>query len=471
MHNSPLALLAIYLWFPLVIFFLLSFSARTAIIISYIYGVLFLPKSIGLKIPLLAFYGDDNATSYALLVGIIILSLTKTIDSKELKEFKFKSIDIPIVMTCLSPVFASFANGLGLHMAIKEFFIQSFIFGIPYFLGRIYINNLAGLKELCINIIRGALIYVPLCLYETKFSPILHQRIYGYFAHSSGTMQAYRMGGWRPQVFMIHGLVVALWMVSAVILILWLWQSKTIKKIWNVEIKYLVGILLFTFVMLKSTSVIFYLIYVIIIFLFARYLKSNFPAWFLVCFLILFLAGRATLILPEPLVHSVVSGFVASDRDQSFDFRLVNEDQLTAKALQRPIFGWGGYGRNRIFKEDDFGDIRDDSVTDSTWIIQFGTNGFLGLISLYATFFIPIILFLRRYRTWEWLNPNLAPMASLSIVLLIFIWDTIYNAGLIAIFPLICGSLTGVLARKPIVRIAKKPVNNKNMIKNKRLIR
>ncbi len=466
-----LAQLVLYLWFPLVISFLFIFPIRKAIIIAYIVGELFIPKSLVFKLPLIPSYAEDTATSYALLTGIIILTLTKTIDSRQLKEFKFKSIDIPIVCVCLSPFFSSLTNGLGLHDAISGVLNVFFTFAISYFLGRIYLGNLGGLKELCLNIIKGGILYIPLCLYEIKMGPFLHAQLYGYSAHSSGFMQALRMGGWRPQVFMTHGLVVALWMVSATMTILWLYQSKTIMKIWYLDIKWLTAIMFFTFILLKSTGAYIYLVYYLIIFIFSRYLKSNIPAWFLVCFLIIFLLGRSTLILSEPLVNSYVAKYSSADRNQSYDFRLINEDIMTKHAWEKPIFGWGSHGRNMIRSKDEYtGEYSGVTVVDSLWIIEFGTNGFFGLISFYSFFILPIILFLRRFKPREWFNSGLAPVACLSMVLLVFVWDSTANAGIMSIFPLICGSLNGILSRKPVVKLSKKSFNNKpSMIRRNRV--
>jgi hypothetical protein len=56
---------------------------------------------------------------------------------------------------------------------------------------------------------------------------------------------------------------------------------------------------------------------------------------------------------------------VSERRAESFEFRLVNEDLLLEKALERPMLGWGGWGRNRVFNE--LG--KDLTVPDGHWII------------------------------------------------------------------------------------------------------
>ena len=75
-------------------------------------------------------------------------------------------------------------------------------------------------------------------------------------------------------------------------------------------------------------------------------------------------------------------------------FRFMNEDLLAAKAMQRPVFGWGGWGRSRVFSEETGEDL---TVTDGLWIIILGSSGFFGLITLMSMLLLPAIL-LRRLR-------------------------------------------------------------------------
>ena len=46
----------------------------------------------------------------------------------------------------------------------------------------------------------------------------------------------------------------------------------------------------------------------------------------------------------------VASFLFGPDRAGSLEFRLMNEDLFIAKALQRPIFGWGGWGRGSLYE-------------------------------------------------------------------------------------------------------------------------
>ncbi len=59
---------------------------------------------------------------------------------------------------------------------------------------------------------------------------------------------------------------------------------------------------------------------------------------------------RSTGYTPIDLVTSLASS-VSAERAKSFQARVQNEEQLLAKANQKPLTGWGGWGRNRIYDE------------------------------------------------------------------------------------------------------------------------
>ena len=64
-------------------------------------------------------------------------------------------------------------------------------------------------------LLTGGLIYSLPMLVEVRLSPQINVWVYGYFAHDFGQMMRY--GGYRPMVFMTHGLWVALFTFSALI--------------------------------------------------------------------------------------------------------------------------------------------------------------------------------------------------------------------------------------------------------------
>ncbi len=74
---------------------------------------------------------------------------------------------------------------------------------------------------------------------------------------------------------------------------------------------------------------------------------------------------RSSGLFPVDTVRSTLSSVVSSGRMASLDFRFRNEDALLEHANDRPLFGWGGWGRNMVYDEKG----RNASVTDGKWVI------------------------------------------------------------------------------------------------------
>ena len=62
------------------------------------------------------------------------------------------------------------------------------------------------------------------------------------------------------------------------------------------------------------------------------------------------------------------------ERAESLQFRFEQERLLLDHAWKRVWFGWGRFGRNRVYNEEG----KDISVTDGRWIITMGSFGFVG---------------------------------------------------------------------------------------------
>ena len=442
---SPQAQIVILLWLPIIASIFLIFSPRKAVIIGFLVAWLFLPQRAGFVFPGIPDYTRISATCYSIVLLAFIF------DGKRVQTFKFSWLDWPMLILCICPFFSSISNGLGAYDGFSQTLSQIVQFGLPYFLGRIYLNNLSGLNELAKGIFISGLIYMPLCLYEIRMSPQLHRIVYGYFAHSFA--QTVRAEGFRPTVFMIHGLQVGMWMMAVTLIGIWLWQAKVIKQVWSIPISWLVFALVITFILVKSTAAYLYLLYGVCILFVAKQFRRSLPLLILIVSISLYLlfasTGNFSPQKAEPVL-SVIANNISEDRAQSLEFRLENEEILVEKALERAILGWGGWGRNRVYEYNWAGELVDISVTDSLWIITYGTQGLLGLVTLYATFFIPVLIFaLKRYPPKYWFHPQIAPSAALVVVITLYMLDNTLNSMFNPIFVLICGGITGLAIQVP----------------------
>ena len=447
---SPLVPLALFGFLPLVFYLFNRFPATRAVVVSFVLGYLFLPQPgfVG-RFPIVSGlppYEKLSALSYCVLLGILLF------DSGRINSFKPGWIDLPILSWCLCPVVTQLANGLS---PISPTTGQIITWGVPYFIGRIYFNDLAAMRQLAVGIFAGGMVYVPLCLLEMRISPTLHLRIYGYHARIDFA-QTMRYGGYRPTVLLEHGLWVGVWMMAATLLGILLWRTATIKKLWNYPMSWLVPILIVTFVLVKSTGAYLYLLMGIGIWFTSRWLRTALPLLLLSVALSLYLYLGATgelYRIPQVNAFLVASENTDNDRSASVAFRIANEKLLAAKAQQRMMFGWGDSGGNRIY--DELGN--DISVTDSLWIIAYGQQGLFGLLSFTAMLIVPSLGFVfLRYPPSTWSNRKVAPAVGLALILVLYLLDSVLNAMYCPVFMLASGGLAGLVLKEPETNRAKR---------------
>lgn len=430
-----LVYLTMFGWIPIVLYFFSRFPARQAVIVGFIVAWLFLPQQ-EFPLPGLPDYTKVSATCYGVAIATIIY------DVNCLRSFKFSWVDLPMFIWCCCPLVASLTNDLGLYDGLSAVLLQAITWGAPYFLGRIYLNSLQGLSQLAMGIFWGGLAYIPLCLFEVRMSPQLHRLVYGFSPFAFG--QTIRYGGYRPSVFMQHGLEVGMWMMAATLIGIYYWKSKAIREVSGFPIFWVVAALLVTFVLVKSTGAYFLLLLGMVILLFAWQFRNSIAVFLIIAAIALYL-GQNTLTesyISDQIVNSV-SSIVPEERIQSLEFRFNNEELLTDKARKKIVFGWGGWGRNRVYRYNWEGRLVDISITDSLWIIAFGQNGLVGLISVFSTFFVPVLAFIKRYPAAYWFKPQVAPAAIITTILVLYMVDTLFNAMINPIFILACGGVAG----------------------------
>lgn len=439
--GSPQAQFVLLIW-PLVVCFLFTrYPKQRAVILSFLIAWLFLPHQTAFKFLGLPDYERISATCYSIFLATFIF------DSQRFQTFKFGWLDVPILIWCLCPFPSSIANDLGPYDGFSQTLDQIVTWGFPYYLGRIYLNNLAGLRQMAIAIFTGGLIYIPLCLFEVRMSPKLHLMLYGYHPRPDFS-QNIRYGGYRPTVFMEHGLEVGVWMLAASMIGVWLWQAGVLKRFANVPMKFILPILIATFILVKSTGAWGLFALGLMIMFAAKWFRSSLLLWVLFGGILLYLVLGVAGIFDGDSIVSFISNILNEDRAQSLAFRFNNEELLGNKAREQLLLGWGGWGRNRIFEYGWSGELEDITVTDSLWIIAFGDRGIIGLFGLFGTFLFPVIAFCGfRYKPQTWFHPKVAPSAVLSIVLALYIFDCLLNAMMNPIYTLACGGLTGLLLK------------------------
>lgn len=431
-------------WLPLVSWLFSKLHPRQAAAIAFAFAWMFLPvASIPIK-------GLPDITKVTVTCAGIFLAAW-FYDRQRLLSFKLMSVDIPMLLWCTCPLLSSVVNGLGVYDGLSESMYQTFTWGLPYFVARVYFSDLEGLNTLAIVIVLGGLIYIPFCLEEVIMSPQLHRLTYGYHQHSF--LQTMRGGGFRPMVFMEHGLMVAMWMVSATMLALWLVRSKVMpnkfslifcgRLLQKLPIWLFLAALLVTLVLLKSSGALgLFIIGMAALYLSNKW-KTTLIIWLLLCIPPTYMVTRSTGIWSGENVSNFVAEKFSEKRAQSLQFRFDNETILVEKALDGTFFGWGGWGRSRVYDEDG----KDISVTDGLWIITLGTRGIYGLVLLTVVILLPVFLLLHRSKPGEWNRKEWGAASAMSMLLLLYMIDNLLNGMVNPVFMLFNGGICGLLAK------------------------
>ena len=312
------------------------------------------------------------------------------------------------------------------------------IYLLPFVVGWRYLAGPQEQRALVVVLIAGGLLYSVPALFEVRMSPQLNTWIYGFFPHSFG--QHMREGGYRPIVFLGHGLALSIFLTMTVLAALAMWRSFGRERgggtFWLLSAAWL----FMTLVLSKSLGALVIAIVFGLVVAFARKRSIIVFAAVLAVGVTVYPVLRGSGLSPVEQVYEMVNSFNA-ERAESFKFRLDNENALLDRANLKPLFGWGSWGRNRIF-DPVTGD--DESVTDGDWIITIGVHGWFGYLSRYGLLAVPLIALARRRKA-----PQLSFAATgLCMVQAANLLDAIPNATIVPVTWLVAGSLAGLACRE-----------------------
>jgi len=426
---NAFAAIAVWGWVPAAVLFFAVLPARRAVLAAIIVGWLFLPM-VEIQLAGLPNYGKSAATALGALLGVLLF------DAGRVMRFRPRLIDAAALGWTLVPIASSLTNGLGLYDGVGSTIPVAQRWLIPYFLGRLYFSDLEGLRELAVAVFIGGLVYVPLCLYEIRMSPQLHTMFYGFHQHIFA--QTYRFGGYRPTVFMQHGLGVGMWMTAASLVGVWLWRSGALRQVYGVPASWLLPVLLATTVLCKSVGALVLLVAGLGALEATKQLRTKAAIVALAVAPLAYIGLRTTDVWTGASMVEAARAVAGDERAASLNFRLKNEDVLIERALQQPVFGWGRWGRNR---PEGAGDT---VVTDGMWIIALGQNGVVGLTLMLAVVLWPAMRFVVRVPAGLWYHPGVGGAAALAVLLVLFTTDCLFNAIPNPVFVLAAGGVSGL---------------------------
>lgn len=339
------------------------------------------------------------------------------------------------------PVFTVLTNsdpmseGMTRLPALRLVEVPSLILGqmfmvAPFLLGRALLAEEGNQRTLLWAVLAGALAYSFPMLLEVRLSPQINIWIYGYFQHSFDQMM--RENGFRPLVFLNHGLWAAFFAMTGVIAACALLRAGDDRQKVGLAAAaiWMMGVL----VLCKSLASLLYgLIAAPLILFFSTRMQLRVAAVLALLALAYPIARGAQLVPVDTMV--AMAARIDPDRAQSLEFRFDNEEVLLDRAQERQPFGWGIWGRNLVYDPETG---RSLTVSDGSWIIALGIYGWIGYLAQFGLLALSVLL--------AWWRAGRAPMpivAALSLMVGLNLADMIPNATSTPLTWLVAGSLLG----------------------------
>ncbi len=304
-----------------------------------------------------------------------------------------------LIVFILSPIATVFTNseplvfttnfipGMAFQDAISQP-INRFFIVIGFLLARNYLTTREDQRDFLIAMLVAGLAYSIPTLLEVRLSPQLNNWVYGYYQHLFS--QTIRSGGYRPMVFLYHGIWLAFFMLTCLLSALALWKAEPqqMRSKYMIAAFYL-GVIL---VLCKTLAVLVYALAIAPLMLLLRTRSQLRIAVLLTVLAVGYPIFKSLDLVPARAILAQAEA-ISPERSQSLAFRFHNEDILSERAELKPVFGWGTWGRNQLH-DPDTGEIT--SVSDGYWIILLGSWGWVGFLAQFVLMSLPIWLLLKE---------------------------------------------------------------------------
>lgn len=379
---NPAAQIALLLVAPIAAILFGTLRPHQAAAIVMLGAMLFLPERVGFDLPGLPLLGKHSLPPLVVLAAILLTAPQRLSPGTLLRRS-----DWFLVVLLLGAFATGSANsdpvscgpltirGISTWDAMSD--ASSILLGVvaPYLVGRAQIRSSRELRDFAAILVGASLVYLPLIYFELRMSPQLHNMVYGFAQHDF--LQTIRFGGYRPMVFMSHGLTLAMFSFAGFVAA-WALTRRGSRVFGSLSVP-IALVLSVTHVLLKSTGAILYALVALPLLFFVKRRTGLIVATLLCAVVLTYPSTRAAGTFPTTWMVEQAQA-LSYERAQSLEFRFQNEDLLLEKARQRFWLGWSAWGRSRVCSADG----RDTAVTDGAWVIVFGVYGAVGFYALFG---------------------------------------------------------------------------------------
>jgi hypothetical protein len=307
---------------------------------------------------------------------------------------------------------------------------------MTFHVGRALFKTSRDLVSLCRLLALAAVIYSFPCLFEIRFSPVLLAKVYGYFANPMFQMSI-RWGGYRPNAFFDNGLQLTMFMLVCLIAALGLTRAR--KRLGVLPKTGLCVYLFVVLVLCKSTGAIVYAIIIVPLMTMASPRAALKVCVVVTSFFVLYPLLRFANVIPTKEIGDYITS-LSAERGQSLSFRFDMEQGMLDLTRLRPLFGWGGYGRNMVW---DLRSGRATTIVDGMVIATLSSRGLVGFFAYFGPFVISVLRACRLNKRIKDRSSRMM-LTALTLACSVILFDLIINATTPPIFILLFGALYGL---------------------------
>lgn len=440
MEPNLFAYLMLLIWplWALLAFYMFRPSIAAMLVLTA--GAMFLPCVAAIDFPVVPPLDKESLPPLAALVACMVFARDRLRGTKPFRGIEFLAV-VTVIGVCLTtitngdPVIQGSTTlpGLSMYDLIASVIKLTLRAWVPFYLGRAVFRTARDLRDLMVGLALAGLIYSLLVLIEIRMSPQFHMWFYGF--HQSEFMQTMRFGGYRPKVFMRHGLNLALFMLLTLIATTALAKAKVSIGRLNATVAafYLTVVLL----LCKSMGAIVYALVAIPLVAFASVKRQMQVAALIAAIIVGYPAIRLAGLFPAEDISDFFAAAINEERGGSLGFRLLTEETVLNRAYEKFLFGWGPYARGFIWSEETG---KMTSIIDGMWVIEVTTWGVVGFVSLFGLLLYPIY---RAYRQIPLIKlPRERTLLSgLAMIVAFYVIDLVPNSSIGCDLTMLAGAL------------------------------
>jgi O-antigen ligase len=435
---------ALFLWIFVTLALYAMCRPPLATALAFVLGTMFLPSATSFDPPIFPAIGKQEVISIMALLASYIFA------GRRMRRAKLgRGLEVLILVSMIGVVFSVFSNtdslragpmvvpGTGPTDFLANAIEQALRWGVPFFLGRAMFTRTSDAKILFIVLAVAGFVYTFPMMVELQISPQLHRFLYGFHQHAF--VQTKRGDGYRPMVFMAHGLHLSLFMVMCMASAATLWRLR--QKILKFRVGPLAVYLGVMLIACKSTGSTVYGMFIAPMVALAPSNIQVRAATAIALVVFSYPVLRTYNLLPYDYVINLAVEYSSQRRANSLQARLDTEQAMMERIKQRPWFGWASAGRSAN-RDDVTGEM--STVYDGYWVIVLGKRGIVGYVTLFAMLLLPIYGAYRAMPRIKSRNDRLV-LGSLCLMIVINVFDLIPNSTTEGYLTLLSGAVAGLV--------------------------